>query len=93
MRQLTVEQVQLIIEEFKSIGDLSFWEDDPETIQEGYEEGLNLLTNLDLDKIGSHHVDILCENYGLEIGDYLVLDIIAKYVGFTLDFYDFDEEN
>ena len=93
MRRLTTDQVQAIITEFKDIGDLSFWEDDPETIQEGYEEGLNLLTNLDLDKIGYHHVDILVENYGLEIGDHLVLDVIAKYCGFTLDFYDFDEEN
>lgn len=92
MRQLTDIQVQQVITEFKSIGDLSFWEDEPETIQEGYEEGLDLLTNLDLDKIGYHHVDILVENYGLEIGDHLVLDVIAKYCGFKLDFYDFDDE-
>ena len=73
---------------------MSFWEDEPDTIQEGYEEGFELLTNLDLDKIGYHHVDILCKNYGLEIGDHLVLDVISKYCGLELDFYDFeDEEN
>ncbi len=92
MKQLTQEQVQLIISEFKDIGDLSFWEDEPEVIQEGFDEGLQLLTNLDLDRIGYHHVDILCENYGLEIGDHLVLDVITKYCGFKLDFYDFDDE-
>ena len=87
MKRLTPEQVQIIVAKFKLMGDLSFFEDEyPEIIQEGFDEGFQLLTDLDLDRIGYHHADILIDNYGLDIDDMEVLDIISKITGFDLDF-------
>ena len=88
--KLTDEQIQNIVTEFISLGDKSFFEDMPEVIEEDYEEAYDVLVNLDLDNIEIYVIDILRENYNLELNEMQTLDIISKHAGIKLTYVDFE---